>query len=70
MSINDKILEKKPGDSPRPGPKTDPACRTCNDTGECFTCGGTGLWYRGTIEEEECSSCGGHGHCPDCLHPR
>jgi hypothetical protein len=41
----------------RPSPDADERTR-----GTCLTCGGTGLWYEGTSQEESCESCGGSGY--------
>jgi hypothetical protein len=51
-------------------PESPPAhairCEVCGDSRKCLTCAGSGVWYAGTLDEDECSSCGGTGHCPDC----
>jgi len=50
-------------DKDEPGERS---CRSCLGTRQCLTCQGTGLWYAGTMQEEECGSCGGTGLCPAC----
>lgn len=42
----------------------DPNCKTCDGTGECPDCNGTGL----DEYEEECLACDGTGKC-DCDRP-
>ncbi len=46
--------------------RKDAQCPMCRGTGECFTCGSTGVLYAGTFKEETCRCCRGTGRCPDC----
>lgn len=41
-------------------------CASCGGTGQCLTCGSTGVWYADTSKEETCASCRGSGQCPAC----
>jgi hypothetical protein len=67
-SPTDRPGNEPANDNVQPGSpfKHQPLCQVCGDSRKCLTCAGTGVWYAGTVEEDECSSCGGTGYCPDC----
>jgi hypothetical protein len=42
------------------------ACTSCDQSGQCHECGGTGEVFGDDGEYECCEPCGGDGDCPVC----